>query len=433
MTSRRNNPLRRCFVYISLPGQTTAVTAGRFELQTDPERPPVGRFVYGRSYLGRKDAVEIDPVELKLASRLYQTTQHDGVFGSLRDATPDYWGRLVVERALGEDKLPEIDYLLKSRDDRAGALGFGLNEKPPAPNWKFNKTLQLAKLQATALALLKTNEPLTDEEAEQVRKLLLRGTSMGGARPKAVVEDQDGLWLAKFNRPDDDWNVARVEHAMLTLARACHISTAESRIEPVAGKDVLLVKRFDREKVESGGYLRHRMVSALTLLRADETVTDRAKWSYVGLAEELRRASSSPKKDTVELFRRMCFNALISNTDDHPRNHALIAKDRHWRLSPAYDLTPSRQVSQDHRDLAMTVGDFGRYASAQNLLSQCRRFLLDPQEAEKIIIEMQAQVEKEWRNTALAFGVTYRDCEKIKGAFGYPGFSFAAQPSVQPT
>ena len=427
MTSKKNNQARRCFVYITLPGQTTAVTAGRYELQTNPERAPVGRFVYGKSYLARKDAVEIDPVELKLAARLYQTTQHDGVFGALRDAAPDYWGRLVVERALGKDKLPEIEYLLKSRDDRAGALGFGLNEKPPASNWNFNKTLKLAKLQAMALALLKTDKPLTDEEAEQVRKLLLRGTSMGGARPKAVVEDQDGLWLAKFNRPDDDWNVARVEHAMLALARSCRISTAESRIEPVAGKDILLVKRFDREKAEGGGYFRHRMVSALTLLRADETVTDRAKWSYVGLAEELRRISANPKKDTAELFRRICFNALISNTDDHPRNHAIIAKDRRWKLSPAYDLTPTRQVSQDHRDLAMTVGEFGRYASAQNLLSQCKRFLLDPPEAEKIIAGMQAQVEKEWRKIALKVGVTHGDCEKIKGAFVYPGFSFALQ------
>jgi serine/threonine-protein kinase HipA len=430
MTSKKNNrPGPRCFVYITLPGQVTAVTAGRYELQADPERAPVGRFVYGRSYLARKDAVEFDPVELKLAARLYQTTQHDGVFGALRDAAPDYWGRLVVERALGKDKLPEIEYLLKSRDDRAGALGFGLNEKAPAPNWKFNKTLQLAKLQATALALLKTDRPLTTEEAEQVRRLLLRGTSMGGARPKAVVEDEDGLWLAKFNRPDDDWNVARVEHAMLALARACQISSAESRIETVAGKDILLVKRFDREKAESGGYLRHRMVSALTLLRSDESITDRTKWSYVGLAEELRRVSANPKKDTTELFRRMCFNALISNTDDHPRNHAILARNRHWRLSPAYDLTPSRQVSQEHRDLAMTVGDFGRYASAQNLLSQCKRFLLDTQEAGKIIADMEAKIEKDWRKLAVKAGVTAGDCEKIKGAFHYPGFSLTLQPN----
>lgn len=426
MTSKPQ--IRRCYVYITLPGQTKAVTAGRYELQSDTERPPVGRFLYGRSYLARNDAVEIDPVELKLAARVYETTQHDGVFGALRDATPDYWGRLVVERALGKDKLPEIDYLLKSRDDRAGALGFGLNERPPAPNWTFNKTLDLKKLQATALAILRTSKPLTDQEAEQVRKLLLRGTSMGGARPKAVVEDEEALWLAKFNRPEDPWNMALVEHAMLTLARSCGISVAESRTERVAGRDVLLVKRFDREKTEAG-YLRYRMVSALTLLRADETLADRPKWSYVALAEELRRVSASPKKDAAELFRRMCFNALTSNTDDHPRNHAVIAKDRHWRLSPAYDLTPSRQVSEDHRDLAMTVGEFGRYASAQNLISQCKRFHLDAPEAEIIIGKMETTIKKNWRKIAQKSGVTHADCEKIKGAFVYPGFSFALQPT----
>ncbi len=226
----------------------------------------------------------------------------------------------------------------------------------------------------------------------------------------------------------NSWNVALVEHAMLTLAKNCGISVAESKIQPVAGKDVLLVRRFDRDKVENG-YLRHRMVSALTLLRADESLVDRAKWSYVELAEELRRVCSNPRKDAAELFRRMCFNALISNTDDHPRNHAVIAKDRHWKLSPAYDLTPSRQVSQEHRDLAMVVGDFGRYASAQNLLSQCRRFLLDPPQAEAIITEMGKRVEKTWRKVARSVGVTQADCEKIKGAFVYPGFSFALQPT----
>jgi len=413
---------------MTLPGATTPVTAGRYELRIDQNGSPVGRFLYGRTYLARKDAVEIDPVELKLAARNYVTTQHDGVFGSLRDAAPDYWGRLVVERALGKDKLPEIDYLLKSRDDRAGALGFGLNEKPPAPSWVFNKTLHLEQLQATALAVLKSDKPLTNHEAEQVRKLLLRGTSMGGARPKAVVEDDEGLWLAKFNRPEDSWNVARVEHAMLVLAKHCGLSVAESRIVSVAGKDVLLVKRFDREKLAKG-YLRHRMVSALTLLRSDESIADRGKWSYVALAEELRRVCSNPKKDASELFRRMCFNALISNTDDHPRNHAIIAKDRKWKLSPAYDLTPSRQVSEEHRDLAMIVGDFGRYASAQNLLTQCRRFLVQPAQAERMIADMETTVLQSWRKIAREAGVTHVDCEKIRGAFVYPGFSFALEPA----
>jgi|SRR5581483_804037 len=243
---------------------------------------------------------------------------------------------------------------------------------------------------------------------------------MGGARPKAVIEDHDALWIAKFNRPDDRWNTTRVEHAMLRLARECGISVAESRVETVGGKDVLLIKRFDREKAEAG-YLRARMISGLTLLRADEAAELRNRWSYVLLVEELRRVSAEPKKDARELFRRMCFNAMISNIDDHPRNHAVIAKDEHWKLSPAYDLTPAPVVAQDRRDLAMESGDLGRYANAKNLLSQHARFLLEKPDAEAILRDMTLKVGK-WYDVVRAAGVSGRDAETIRGAFLYPGF-----------
>ena len=247
------------------------------------------------------------------------------------------------------------------------------------------------------------------------------GTSMGGARPKAVVEDEAGLWIAKFNRPDDTWNCARVEHAMLNLARACGLTTAESRVVGVGGRDVLLVKRFDREKTEAG-YLRTRMISALTLLRAEDNYQARDKWSYVLLAEEIRRVCAEPAQNAAELFRRMCFNALISNIDDQPRNHALIAKEADWKLSPAYDLTPAVPVGTEHRDLAMECGDAGRFANASNLLSQSARFLLDPVQAAEILDAMEAQVQRTWYANARATGVSETDCEKIASAFAYPGF-----------
>jgi serine/threonine-protein kinase HipA len=167
------------------------------------------------------------------------------------------------------------------------------------------------------------------------------------------------------------------------------------------------------------------MISALTLLRADET--EQTKWSYVALAEELRRVCAEARKAAIELFRRMCFNALISNLDDHPRNHAVIAKEREWKLSPAYDLTPANPIGIDHRDLAMVCGDIGRYASARNLLSQCNRFLLGGDEAEAIMREMQAKVGKSWRAVARRQGVPDVDCQTISGAFDYPGFSYALQ------
>lgn len=420
-----------CFVYITLPGQTEPVTAGRFALTTDRRGTPEGRFVYGRSYLERPNAVALDPIELKLSPRTYSTVALGGVFGALRDASPDYWGRRVIQRHLGKAQPGEMGYLLYSPDDRAGALGFGLNQTPPAPKRTFNQTLDLEKVQVIADAIMADEEPAADDrrdhvgdlaaDHDQVEKLLVIGTSMGGARPKAVVEDEAGLWIAKLNRPDDTWNCARVEHAMLILARACGLTTAESRVVGVGGRDVLLVKRFDREKTEAG-YLRTRMISALTLLRAEDNHQSRDKWSYVLLAEEIRRACAEPAHNAAELFRRMCFNALISNIDDHPRNHALISKEADWKLSPAYDLTPAVPVSMEHRDLAMECGDAGRFANASNLLSQSARFLLAPQDAVATMAAMEEQVRATWYATARGAGVSNKDCEQIARAFAYPGF-----------
>lgn len=410
-----------CYVYITLPGQTNAVTAGRFVLTVDKRDIPLGRFVYGKRYLERSDAVALDPVELKLTPRVYETRALHGVFGALRDAGPDYWGRRIIERYCGKPSLSELDYLLFAPDDRAGALGFGLNLIPPAPKRVFNQTLELSKLQQIADAIINEEELYPDTVSNQIQDLLLMGTSMGGARPKAVVEDEDGLWIAKFNRSDDKWNQARVERAMLVLARRSGLNSADSKVVNIGGHDVLLVKRFDREK-KSDGYLRARMISALTLLRAEDTYQSRDRWSYISLVEELRRFSAEPGKDAAELFRRMCFNALISNTDDHPRNHAVIAKEQNWRLSPAYDLTPSVPISTERRDLAMICGDQGRFANVHNLFSQHARFLLERGQAEAILAEMESFVKSNWYAIARAEGASEADCEKIASAFVYPGF-----------
>ena len=416
-----SNSPRECFVYITLPGKVSAITAGKFVLDQTGSGTPLGRFVYGQSYLQNREAVAIDPIELKLSNTTYRTVHLKGVFGALRDAGPDYWGRRVIEKHAGKTVLGEMDYLLDSPDDHAGALGFGLNYVPPAPLRKFNQTLDIAKLQGLADALIK-NEIPSDPAAPQVQELMLLGTSMGGARPKAVVQDNEGLWMAKFNRPDDRWNYARVEYAMLRLARQCGINVSENRIETVGGQDVLLVKRFDREK-NAEGYTRARMISGLTVLRSDETNDARERWSYVLLVEELRRIVAEPEKDARELFRRICFNALISNLDDHPRNHAFLARNIDWALSPAYDLTPSPVVSLDRRDLAFVCGDQGRFANAKNILSQHARFLLQKEEAENIMANTRAGV-GQWYDTVRACGVSSNDAESIRGAFIYPGFSY---------
>lgn len=415
------NRSHECFVYIVLPGETEFTTAGRFQLSEDRSGAPVGRFVYGKSYLARKEAVPLDPLELKLSTRTYETRQLKGIFGVMRDASPDHWGRRIIEKRAGKPQLDELDYLLYSPDDRAGALGFGLNPNPIGPRRNFNLSIDLSRLQEFADKIVEDEELPQDLDAEQVQDLMEAGTSMGGARPKAVVEDDDALWIAKFNRKDDKYNHARTERAMLKLASACGIHPAESKLAAIGDRDALLVRRFDREKTMTG-YQRARMLSALTLLRSEDTYQDRVKWSYVLFVEELRRISAQPETDAPELFKRMCFNALISNTDDHPRNHAVIATSKGWKLSPAYDLTPAMPISLERRDLALECGDMGRYAHANNLLSQAARFLLKKNEARAIIDAMEQTVKDQWLPIARREGVSEKDCKTISSAFAYPGF-----------
>ena len=416
-----------CFVYVVPPGETEFVTAARFRVSTTRNGAAVGEFVYGKRYLERRDAVELDPVELRLGQVRYETARMNGFFGAIRDSIPDYWGRRVIERNIGRTELQEFDYLLHGPDDRAGALAFGLHAQPPAPRRHFSRTLDLEALQSMAETLLnnETDQIPPTAEVRRVQELLLEGTSMGGARPKAVVEDDGGLWIAKFSSPKDRWNHPRVEHAFLNLARTCGLTVAESKTTIVGGKDVLLVRRFDRDTTEHG-YRRHRMISALTLLRSDDDPMAQDGWSYLLLADEIRRTSASPKADLRELFARMCFNALVSNLDDHPRNHAMLAKDKHWRLSPAYDLTPTPSIAQDTRMLAMACGTHGRVSRRHNLLTGSGRFLLSTEEAISIIDTMVSVVRDQWEPALLRAGASKQDLAAISSARLYEGFFHTA-------
>lgn len=411
---------RRAYVYLQLPQSLEVVTAGYYELDF-PQGVATGSFVYNPSYLDRADALPLEPYELPLNRHRATTVRMKGIFGTLRDASPDAWGRRIIERHTGRTDLNEVDYLLHSPEDRAGALSFGRGKTPPGPLRDFNKVVQLEPLLAAAEAFLEQEDAGTTDIPEQVFDLLHPGTSMGGARPKNVVEDEEGLWLAKFPDRGDKWSNARVEGAMLALAAECGIRAATYRTETVAGKDVLLVKRFDRTRMDEGT-LRHRMVSGLTMLGAEDTHSDRGKWSYLLLADELRRRSSRPTEDLPELFRRMAFNALISNTDDHPRNHALIAPTEKWELSPAYDLTPNPLVSLEKRDLAMTCGRFNRYANRTNLLSEHPQFKLSLDQARAIVDQVQQVVAARWLPVLRQHGVSDAECQRLSPAFNYPGF-----------
>lgn len=416
-----------CLVYIQLPGSTEVVTCGRFVQERRASDATVGRFIYSRKYRERHDAVAIDPDHLPLTADEKSVATEGGIFGALRDASPDAWGRRIIERALGRTDISELEYLLESPEDRAGALAFGRGNTPPPPVRAYNRVLRLADLFAAARAL-------EDDRGGQalpavvaaIQPLLIPGTSMGGARPKNVVEDDDGLWLAKFPSREDAWNNAPVEAGLLALAKRCGIRVPVTRIERVGEHQVLLVQRFDRTKLAdgSGDYLRHRMVSAFTVLDATESSLERRNWSYLLLADALRRWSSRPVADQRELFRRMVFNALVSNTDDHPRNHALIAPGAQFELAPAYDITPTRLFGQLERDLALDLGDQGRRATRANALSRIARFALTREEGTAIIDEMVAVVGAEWEGELRRCGATVRDVEAVRPAVLSAGFEF---------
>lgn len=411
----------RVYVYLQLPGLLEVVTAGSFE-QTERAGVRLGVFVYNPAYLDRPDAVPLDPFELPLRPGRFETVKLKGIFGALRDASPDAWGRRIIERHVNSTTLSEVDYLIHSPEDRVGALAFGRGKTPPAPTTRFNQVIALEKLLAFADAVEADDSGALPP---QFAELIQPGTSLGGARPKTVVETEEGLWIAKFPERGDRWNNTRVEASMLALARECGLQACDFRVMKVVDADVLLVRRFDRVKVPEG-YLRHRFVSALTVLDAGESIAERTRWSYLLLADELRRRSHRASADLRELFARMVFNALISNTDDHPRNHGLIAPGKDFELAPAYDLTPNPLTSVERRDLALIVGRFNRYANRENLLSECERFRLDKPQATALIDRIKQTVASRWHAVLRSHGVTEKDCGLLARAFVYPGFEFPA-------
>ena len=402
-----------CYAFIQLPGSFEWVICGVLNVNDVGQNAYRGIFQYGRSYLARQNVPSLDPYNLPLSDRPQEFTKLRGIPGALRDASPDAWGRRVIQAKLGlqEADLSEVDYLLNGPDDGAGNLRFGPSTKPPTAARAFNRTHQLRAL-TDATQTLEESGKLAHEVLEQLEP----GTSMGGARPKVSIEDNNTIWLAKLPEKNDKLNMQRIEYATLELARFAGLDVCETRLEKVGGRDALLLARFDRQwHPDAKAYARFGMVSALTVLDAEDGYLGRDRWSYLLLADELRRWSSHPEKDRLELFRRMVFNAMVTNNDDHPRNHALLQVEGAWRLSPAYDIVPVPAMSKERRDLALQVGAFGRSASVYNLLSQPEVFGLSAQGARAEIDRMHEKV-SHWQAIFKKYGVCEVDIVAIAPA-----------------
>ncbi len=403
---------QKAYVFIYLPGETVAVPAGIFTHYPDDG---IGRFAYGLRYLERPNAQPVDPVALQLGAVPRDVTTNGGLYGAFRDASPDYWGRLVIAAELKSppESLGEMDYLLHGNASRVGCLDFRVSLEQGEPASRPPSFQSLADI-LEAATQLQHGEPVRRD----LLQLLEQGTSIGGARPKCTVELDDALWIAKFPARGDTVNFPRIEYATMLLAKVCGITVPELRLVTVGNKDVLLVQRFDRRKTATG-YQRFGFLSALSLMEWDER--DRTRWSYPALADRMRATVLAQPAELQELFRRMVFNVLCRNTDDHPRNHGFLWGAKGLALSPAYDIvpTPARSGIGTDFSLSMSLGDKGREATLENALSASARFGLPRDEAQLIVAEMTACVEN-WEEHFAAQAVSSVDVEALRACFMSP-------------
>ena len=400
-------------VFVYLPGDVNAVPAGILTL-TQVGKEVSSKFVYGSRYMQRTNAIELDPVSLPFKSVPRNSGEEivpiAGLpsFGAFRDATPDAWGRRVIERHLKATNLPEIEYIKYSYDDRVGALDFRDSPVAPPRQHPFNRVVDLQYLLDCA-DKIERDEPVPDD----MLQMFNYGASMGGARPKAVVEDDAGLWLAKFRARNDKFDYAKVEAATLLLAKECGINTPEVRVQPIGDANIFLIKRFDRHKL-GASYTRTHFISALTLLGKHES--ESLGLSYTDILAAIMRygpKDNSPMK--VELYRRMVFNILVGNDDDHLRNHGFIYQEGYYCLSPVYDVVPTPAIATE-RFLHLNVGQYGRLATLSNALTQCELFGLSKAEAIILINDMQSIV-LNWRAFFADQGVSSRDIAVLERAF----------------
>ena len=389
MTSKARHA--EAYVWVWLPGVTEPVVAGR--LVRDGENLI---FNYGSSYLALEGAIPLYLPELPLRAGAIAPEPGLNMAGCLRDGAPDAWGRRVIlNRAFGikgKDAdigaIDELTFLLESGSDRIGALDFQLSPATYVP--RSTKAASLEEL-LTAAERVEKGIALTPE----LDQALFHGSSLGGARPKAMVEDGDKKFIAKFSSSSDTYNVVKAEFIAMSLAAKAGLNVAPVRLAHVAGKDVLLVERFDRLHTNDG-WQRKAMVSALTIFGLDEMMARYA--SYDHLTEVIRHRFSQPKDTLRELFGRLVLNILCGNTDDHARNHAAFWDGKMLHLTPAYDICPQSRTGNEASQAMLIIGS-NRRSTLATCLEAASNFLLDKKTAAGIIQHMLATVRTEWKAT----------------------------------
>lgn len=405
---------REILVYVDLEGSPHL--AGRLWTRVSHGRESAS-FEYDRQWLLNPLKFALEP-SLSLGLGSFHTQRGKALFGALGDSSPDRWGRNLINRAerrraraAGQSPrtVLEVDYLLGVSDEtRLGALRFSDTE---GGEFMASSAGQPVPPLITLPALLQAsaNVEADSDSSEDLQLLLAPGSSLGGARPKASVRGNQGeLLIAKFPSQTDDHDMVRWEALALTLANRAGIPVPRYRLEAVADRHVILLERFDRR--QSG---RIPTLSAMSLLGADDGETG----SYVEIGDSLRQHGAAVSVDLPQLWRRMVFNILVSNLDDHLRNHALLYEDqRGWRLSPAYDLNP---VPADIKPRVLSTAisvDGDPTASLELALDAAGDFDLTPPKARCIAREV-GLVTASWRDSGRQMGFTDAQLDRMESAF----------------
>ncbi|WP_303288542.1 type II toxin-antitoxin system HipA family toxin [Marinobacter sp. SS8-8] len=384
MTSK--NSRHELYVWVWLPGEVDPVAAGRIY------RTKQGSlyFNYGNSYLQNQKAISLNPDELPLRKGSHRPVNDMTMPSCLRDGSPDAWGRrVIIHRMMGSDadtaELDELTYLIESGSDRIGALDF--QESPNTYVPRETDSALIAEL-LEASDRVQKGLPLTPE----LDRALNHGTSIGGARPKALVQDGKKKYVAKFSSTTDTQNVVKAEYVAMRLAELAGINVAPVRMESAAGRDVLLVERFDRIPKDDQ-FQRKLMLSALTLFQLDEMYARYA--SYEELTDLIRQKFHNPTQTLQELYRRMVFNILCGNTDDHARNHAAFYDGNALELTPAYDICPQNR-STGIASQAMALIDGNNQSTLALCKKAAHKFNLTEVQANENIESLQETIRAHW-------------------------------------
>jgi serine/threonine-protein kinase HipA len=387
------------YVWIWLPGCTIPIVAGRLV----KGRGNTLDFLYGRSYLENPDAIPLNDLELPLGKGLIAPGQGMALASGIRDASPDYWGRrVIINRVFGKAgllsndlELDEQTYMLESGSDRIGALDFQTSPTEYVARANDNATLEEL---LSAAKLVEEGIPLTPELDEALR----HGSSIGGARPKALIQADERKYVAKFSATGDVISVVKSEYIMMRLASEVGLNVAPVSMVKALDKDVLLIERFDRAK-SSDGWTRHIMVSAQTLLGLDDTMVRYT--SYEDLTHIIRRRFADPKNDLSELYGRLVFNILCGNTDDHARNHAAFFDGKTYRLTPAYDICPQTR-NGNIASQGMSIKGAQNQSQIALCLEAAGLFLLKRSDAKQRVIDLMTGLADRWESVCEASGIT---------------------------